>query len=141
MDRQKSQPASEMDAIARTLKNYGLAKPPAQLRAKVLEHAQRKAAGVPLSEKMLRMALTALVAVVVWGEWMERRTGERMAQLAANSYSRNDFDFEAGAPTALVNRVPMIRHRVTLPIPMGYPSTHISVALTSVVPTEKGDIL
>ncbi|MBI5094851.1 MAG: hypothetical protein HZB26_20730 [Candidatus Hydrogenedentes bacterium] len=130
---------STQDIEAR-LRRYSLSAPSANLRETVLELA-----GAPVKppqfEMALRWALAALVVVQVWGGWMERRTGERMARLGAPQAPEISRDAAPGGLKGVGHEVELaiLHPRYRLPLGPGIHTTRLDAGRITSTSLSAGD--
>ncbi len=127
--------------VEERLGHYALSAPPPGLRDRILTAAAKKP-DIPRSELALRWALAALVITFVWASWMERRTGEEMARIAAET---------PALPVEMIEEQTVMRQgegllmataletRRRLPLEPGIRSTHMRLSPCSILVVTKGD--
>ena len=120
-------PKSRQDVEA-LLARYRVPAPPAELRARVLSAAEGRSRP-PFSTLAFRWAVMLLLCTWPWAVWMEHGTAAIMAQTAASSAAPQTQQEDAFDHMLLAG---ILRPRVALPLPPGYPKVHFLLQICSV---------
>ena len=119
-------PEPSNEALEKHLSAYRIDCPDPSLGARILARALEPVR-TPRSERLLRWAWAALLITLVWAQWQERQTGERMAQTAqAVAPAKTLQENEAATSDSR-----WLHPRIPLPLPEGYPSTCLHIQLGS----------
>lgn len=122
--------------IEARLRRYTLSAPDAGLWDAIVTRATTPPKA-SRTDRALGWAVAALVVVQVWGGWMERQTGNRMAQLGAPQPNTPTIEAKPGGLRAFGQEVELaiLHPRYRLPLGPGVHSTRIQggrIPITSI---------
>jgi len=123
----------EVEAL---LARYRVPAPRAELRARVLSAAEGRSR-LPFSTLASRWAVMLLLCTWPWAVWMEHGTAAIMAQTAASSAAPQVQQEDAFDHMLLAG---LLRPRVALPLPPGYPKVHFVLRTCSVTDAKEENL-
>lgn len=116
------------EAVEALLARHRVPAPRVELRARVLAAAEGRSP-LPFSTLASRWAVMLLLCTWPWAVWMEHGTAAIMAQTAASSAAPQIPQEDAFDHMLLAG---ILRPRVALPLPPGYPKVHFVLRTCSV---------